>query len=232
MEKVLELKWQKFSSLDCLVKKKPNSQTAVVLIHGFGADAYDLASLMDYLLVPNASWYFPNGILSVPFGGGYEGRAWFPISIANKLQEVLLTGDWSLLEDYEPQGLEEAFESMNQFLKEISEGYENLILGGFSQGAMLALEVFLRNSQCPRKLLLFSGTLFASKRWRELARQKQGFFFFQAHGTEDAILPYSAAKRLNQILNEAGMQGELVTFEDGHTIPPIVIEKANEYLRL
>lgn len=226
----MNLEWKKFSTLNCLVKQNPNSQTAVVLLHGFGADAYDLASLMDYIIVPNANWYFPNGILSVPFGGGYEGRAWFPISIANKLQEVLMNGDWSLLENYEPQGLEEAFQSVNQFLKEISESYENLILGGFSQGAMLALEIFLRNSKPTKKLLLFSGTLFASKRWSELAKQKKGFSFFQAHGTEDAILPYSVAQRLNQILNEAGMIGNLVSFEDGHIIPPIVIQKANEYL--
>ncbi len=232
MESQVDLAWKNFSTLDCLVSQNTNFQTGVVLIHGFGANAYDLVSLKDCLDISNASWYFPNGILSISFGGGYEGRAWFPISIANKLQEVIATGDWRLLENYEPEGLEKAFQSISQFLKEISEFHETLILGGFSQGAMLALEVFLRSSWIPKKLLLFSGTLFASKRWSELAKQKKGFLFFQSHGTEDAILPYSAAKRLNQVLNESGMIGELVSFEDGHTIPSIVITKANEYLKI
>lgn len=230
-ERRMKANKEKIGGLDCVVRRKEGAETAVVLLHGFGADANDLLPLSDYFYAPEASWYFPNGILSVPFGNGWEGRAWFPISIAGKLQEAVLSGDWTQVEKFTPPGLEEAFECVNTFLNAIPQKYEKIILGGFSQGAMLSLEVFLRRANSPAKLVLMSGTLLHLEKWKSLAKEKKDFSFFQSHGTEDSILPFSAAKRLYEVLCEAGMKGQFQAFKDGHTIPPETVQAINAYLK-
>jgi phospholipase/carboxylesterase len=221
--------WRKIAGLDCLVEEGDSTKAAVIL-HGFGADAYDLYPLHEFFQF-NGTWYFPNGILPVPFGNGMEGRAWFPISVAEKLQEALRTGNWDAIESYSPPGLEEAFQKINQFLDEIPQPYENIVLGGFSQGAMLSLEIFLRRKEKPAKLILMSGTLLHQNKWMTLAKEKSGFEFFQSHGNDDPILPFPMAKKLNQLLNDSGMKGKLHAFTGGHTIPPAMLNPINEYLR-
>lgn len=222
-------KWKKIAGIDCLVEEGESS-TAAVILHGYGADAYDLYPLHEFFHF-DGTWYFPNGILPVPFGNGMEGRAWFPISIAEKLQNAMLTGNWKEVENFSPPGLEDALQSLNQFLDEIPQSYENIVLGGFSQGAMLSLEIFLHRKERPAKLLLLSGTLLQKDKWRALADQKTGYEFFQSHGTDDPILPFPVAEKLNKELNEAGMRGELHSFSGGHTIAPALLNPINEYLK-
>jgi phospholipase/carboxylesterase len=217
--------------LECVHIKGNGQKGAVVLLHGFGASAYDLYSLQNYLKVPEGmDWYFPNGILEVPFTPTYSGRAWFPISISGKIQQAVLTGDWSEIGTFIPPGLDEARDRMNTFLSHIPFSFEQIVLGGFSQGAMLSLDVFLHKAELPKSLILLSGTMLKENEWKQKAKAKSGFQFFQSHGTEDPVLPYAAAKRLENMLREAGLVGEFVSFQGGHEIPDSVIKRVNQYL--
>ncbi len=220
--------WKKIAGIDCIVEEGDDS-SAFVFLHGYGADAYDLYPLHEFFSF-SGTWYFPNGILPVEIGYGMQGRAWFPITIAEKLQEALISGDWSTVENFSPDGLEEAREKLNQFLDNLPQTYEELVLAGFSQGAMLALEIFLHRKTLPKKLLLFSGTLLKKQEWGNLAKEKKDFHFFQSHGINDVLLPFFAAQKLNELLNESGMVGKLHSFPEGHTVPSSLLEPVNKYL--
>lgn len=201
---------------------------AVVLIHGFGANAKDLYPLKNYIQVPKGTnWYFPDGILDVPISPQYTGKAWFPIGISALLQD----GDFSKVADYDPPGLNDAFIKMDAFIRALPHPYEKIILGGFSQGAMLSTELFLQREERPHSLILLSGTLLNTNRWKKAAEKKKGFQFFQSHGTNDPLLPFSAAKGLESILRESGLIGEFVQFSGGHEIPESVIKRVSGYLK-
>src|SRR5215472_18295524 len=117
----------------------------IVLLHGFGAPGDDLVSLWRVLPVPAGTRFvFPEAPLSL--GPGFMGgMAWWlidlsrferppdPKEFAQRVREV-------------PEGLAHARARVMQLLDELDTKLcpSKLVLGGFSQGAMLSLDVALR----------------------------------------------------------------------------------------
>jgi len=201
-----------------------------ILFHGYGASAYDLYPLHQ-VIQPNVglNWIFPDGPLEIPIAPGYMGRAWFPIDI-EALQKAMMTGNFRDLTHVTPPGLAEAREKAIAMIDALGIPFRDLILGGFSQGAMLSVDIALRHEKNPRGLVILSGTLLNQEIWKELASRKGSLNFFQSHGRQDPILSYQAARDLNELLREAGMVGEFVSFPGGHEIPYEVIDGLNRYI--
>ena len=228
---------RKIASLDVLEVPAPSESVngpVILLLHGYGASAHDLFPLHQELQSPpGTSWYFPNGPVKVPLGPNMYGRAWFPINIA-ALEEALAQGNFRDLSPIIPKGLPEAREQIIQTIEQIAEekqiGYDKIIIGGFSQGAMLATDIVLRNTENFAKLLILSGTLLAQEEWSKLALSKKGLPFFQSHGKEDPLLPFAMAEELHSILSRAGCLGKLSSFTGGHEIPPIVLSQLESFL--
>lgn len=208
-----------------------NTDQWVILFHGFGADAYDLQSLSEVLVPPQKSnWLFPQGVLEVPIGPGWTGRAWWKIDV-DALQRRQQTGDAVDLSGERPENLEKLRPAVLEMIAQLGVSWDKIILGGFSQGAMLAMDIFLHAPQTPRGLLLFSGALVNKEIWKPLVPSRAGSTYFICHGSNDPILPHRSAQQLESMLNAGGMKGGLVTFQGGHEIPPVAIAKANEYLK-
>ena len=146
-------------SLQTLVKMGEDDGPAVVLLHGFGADARDLAGLAPALDIHESlSFYFPEGPLEVPIGFGQMGRAWFPIPMSQLTDGF----DFELIR---PVGLNEVVSKLEKFLSQLP--HEEIIIGGFSQGAMLTTHVFLKNPSRFRGLVALSGTLCNREEWQK-----------------------------------------------------------------
>ena len=68
----------------------------VVMFHGYGADAFDLASLADVIPAKKPlNYLFPQGPLEVPIGPGWTGRAWWPINMTPFFAPYLVTASIS-----------------------------------------------------------------------------------------------------------------------------------------
>lgn len=211
------------------VKGKPGRPT-IVLFHGYGADAYDLLPLHRvFPAAEGANWVFPQAPLHVDIGFGMTGRAWFPIDVA-ALEAHLQAGTHRDMSGLVPDGFAQARTAVQSMLAALGVASEQLILGGFSQGSMLATDLVLRAEKSVRGLIILSGTLLNEAEWRSLAPKRAGLPFFQSHGTADPLLAYHAAERLNALLNEAGLLGKLVSFNGGHEIPQEVVFLLNGYL--
>ena len=107
----------------------------------------------------------------------------------------------------------------------------SLVLGGFSQGAMLALDVALHQSAPPAGLILMSGTLIADALWRPRMASLAGVPVMLSHGRDDGLLPFSAAEQMRDRLVAAGAAVDWQAFRGGHEIPPAVIDAAGKLLR-
>ncbi|EMN48069.1 phospholipase/carboxylesterase [Leptospira interrogans str. L1207] len=203
----------------------------VILFHGYGANAYDLSPLSAYLDLPDGTnWLFPNGILEIPVMPGYNGRAWFPIDM-EALQRAMTTGGYRDFSDRYPAGLESAREKAMEMIRILGVPMDKIILGGFSQGAMLATDITLHSEIAPAGLMILSGTLISETDWKRLAEKKKDYRFFQSHGRLDPVLGYPASKKLEQLLIGAGWKGEMIAFQGGHEIPDAVLKGMNLYLR-
>lgn len=203
---------------------------AIILFHGYGADNQDLASLANAVGSPaNVAWYFPNGPHTVQIGPHMTGRAWFPLRFAE------LEAEGFDFTQSMPEGMSRAVEGALKAVEDLRQKqkleWNQIVLGGFSQGAMVALEVALRASEQPAGVTLFSGTLVNEPALTESANKKRGLRFFQSHGIQDPVLPFALAEKLDTTLNQAGMDGMLFSFRGGHEIPVPVLREWASWLK-
>lgn len=209
-------------------------ELVVVLCHGFGAPGTDLVGLAPEVLhiAPDLArrtrFLFPAGPLAPADLAMYGGRAWWPLDV-NRLLLAIERGEMRLLRDQVPDGLAEARSRLTTLVDQVSREtglpVSRFVLGGFSQGAMLATDVALRLPEAPAGLCIFSGTLLAEVEWRALAQRRGPLKVFQSHGDQDQVLPFVAAEWLRDLLIEAGMDVEYLPFHGGHQIPLEALER-------
>ncbi|NVB82162.1 MAG: phospholipase [Kofleriaceae bacterium] len=202
----------------------------VVLLHGFGAPGDDLVALAQFLKVP-ARFVFPAA--PIELGGLYgDARAWWRLDLM-QLEQDLRTGAIRDRRSEVPEGLVEVRAQVNRFLAELKArfGADKLVLGGFSQGAMVSLDVALHRDTALSGLLLMSGTLLAESEWAPLMPKLAGVPIVQSHGRADPLLPFSIAEVLRDQLTAAGAKLQFVPFNGGHEIPPVVLDGATKLLQ-
>ncbi len=219
----------KIGPLNCWIQGDPETANILaVFAHGFGAPGTDLVALgeelfqIDEELVGEVAFVFPAAMLSLDHMGMPGGRAWWEINMM-KLQQMLETNQIEELVTAEPPGLREARELYLDFLgdlcREGKKEFGQLVLGGFSQGAMLSTDLFMRHSATPAGLCLFSGTTICLNDWREQVGGKSKLPILQSHGRQDPILPFEAAEILRDLLNSSGQDVNFLPFNGPHTIP-------------
>ncbi|HEY1101104.1 MAG TPA: phospholipase [Myxococcota bacterium] len=201
-------------------------ELVVILCHGYGAPGDDLVDLGAELLqqapalVGRVRFIFPEAPLAldnVPFGG----RAWWPIDML-ALQQAIERGEERRMADEVPAGLAAARQKLRALIEavhvETKLPFNKIVLGGFSQGAMVTTDAALRLEEAPAALLVFSGALLDQSEWKKLAGKRAGLKVLQAHGTSDPILPFNGAVALRDVLKAAGLVVDFHEFRGGHTI--------------
>jgi phospholipase/carboxylesterase len=196
----------------------------VVLLHGYGAPGTDLVPLARELSVPQeVRFVFPEAPLDLGFGG----RAWWPIDMA-RLQDRFSKGAADRLCEEVPAGIDAAREALLGLLAALEQDFaalpEKTLIGGFSQGAMLATDSVLRTVRPFAGLAVLSGTLISHAQWLPLMKARQGLPVLQSHGRSDAVLPFSLAEKLRDELTAAGLPVEFIAFNGGHGIPGSVLD--------
>ena len=198
--------------------------TTCVLLHGFGASGDDLLPIASELDAP-VRFVFPEAPLEL--GGMYgNARAWWMLDL-ERLEDDLRAGVPRDRRDEIPPGLADARAHVDRLLDQLMARFAiapgALVLGGFSQGAMLALDVALHRAATPAALALMSGTLIAEPLWQPRMAGLAGVPVLISHGRRDPLLPFVAAERLRERLASAGAVVEWLPFVGGHEIPPVVL---------
>lgn len=206
--------------------------STVVLLHGFGAPGDDLVGLAPYLHAPRTRFVFPAAPLEL--GGLYgDSRAWWLLDLA-RLEASLGRGDIHAWIAEVPEGLDNARAQMGRFLDQLQARFsiasEQLILGGFSQGAMLSVDTALHREASLAGLVLMSGTLTAESIWQPKMGKLAGMPIVQSHGRHDQLLPYAIAEVLRDRMVAAGAKVEFHSFLGGHEIPPPVLTAVTKFL--
>jgi phospholipase/carboxylesterase len=213
-------------------------QIAVVLCHGYGAPGTDLVALARPLISAagndvSAVYIFPAAPLDLAAKGLPGGRAWWPID----LDRLLNRPTPELLAQFRqacPAGLPEARQRLVSLLSEAGKQLglpaDRFVLGGFSQGAMLATDVALRLKKRPAGLCILSGALTNEHEWRALAAERGALAVLQSHGTFDSILPFPMAEALRDLLVTGGADVDFIRFPGDHEIPPEAIESLGVWL--
>jgi phospholipase/carboxylesterase len=199
---------------------------AVVLLHGWGAPGDDLVPLARELAQPETRFIVPAAPLAHPQGG----RAWWHLDLAG-LQRAAAEG--RRVADAVPDGLPEARAKVLALLAEVRQRYQprSLVLAGFSQGGMLAMDVGLAAQPPVDGIAVLSGTIVAEPVWRERMARKDKSPVLVSHGRSDGLLPFAESERLKALLEGQGYAVTWVPFDGGHTIPPPVVAALGALIR-
>lgn len=235
------LQQRRVGELNCQIVTAEQPQLLVVLAHGFGAPGDDLVPLAPHMLSlarelnEHAMFVFPAAPLSLAEYGYAMGRAWWPLDM-EQLNRAIETGEFRDLRNQSPPELPRVrqmlCETINVLQLEFDLTHEQTVIGGFSQGAMLATDYALHVQDKPGGLIIWSGTLINEVQWRQTANSITGLPVIQSHGTADPILPFQAATWLCDLLLDAGAEVDFIKFNGPHTIPPEALNATANLLAL
>ena len=221
--------------LQCVVVQATDVAPArglAVLCHGYGASADDLVDLAAYMVQRNPTldgyrFVFPTAPIDLTPMGMPGGRAWWPLNMA-ALAEAVAAQRFDELHQQEPPGIETAREKLQSTIEaaQAELGHDvPLVLGGFSQGAMITMETALRSTLRPPALLIqWSGCLICKDLWAATLDRLSDTVVLQSHGTADPVLPFGSGRALADLIDGHTAGGTFESFDGPHTIPPSAID--------
>lgn len=202
----------------------------LVLLHGYGSSAVRWAPFTQTIRWPaSGRFVFPQAPeRTVPPDGPVDGRAWWRLDLVAHIPPDKSVPD---LSGHRPPGLKESATLVEDVLSDrrtVPRG--PVVLGGFSQGAMVASEVAFRSKVPLSALVLLSATLVDEPSWENHFRERQELPVFLAHGRADTVLSFEIAERFRRKLQTAGITVTWVPFDGGHEIPAAVVVALNEFI--
>lgn len=196
-----------------------DAQKVMIALHGYGADGRDLISLAEPVqqLFPHVSVISPHA--PEPCGQNPTGRQWFA------LDEFSLPAMQA--------GVERAMPSLLQYLASVTAehqiAYHDLVLLGFSQGTMMALQCALALEETPCAVVGFSGLLAHNN---PSFRTQTPCPIHLVHGEQDTVIPIAGSVDAHQRLQQLGFPTSLTRCRNlDHGINPEGLSSALHFLR-
>jgi len=177
---------------------------SVIWLHGLGADGHDFEPIVPELrLDPGISirFVFPHAPLKpVTINQGFVMRAWYDI----RSPDIAAQPDET--------GIRESAAALTAMVAaEIERGVaaERIVVAGFSQGGVIALQAGLRYPEKLAGILALSTYLALPSRLAgERSEANAKIPIFLAHGSDDPVIPVDLAYRSRGQLEQAGYDVE------------------------
>ena len=220
-------------------KKESPPDVVFVFLHGYGSNTRRTKKMAETVLnhsfLPPTSRFLQPTCTSIPTVRFLIPQAphdvadgvfsWWKLPNIGLAASVILTGTRQL-ESYNPENdLQECRELMNSYLRRVQESYPDaiLVLGGFSQGSLLAADLILTRSyyRKPDMVVLMSTTLIEKQTWvSHIEKHKKpllDIYILQTHGVYDLVLAFSEAKKFFWLLSFNNKNvTEFYPFDSGH----------------
>jgi phospholipase/carboxylesterase len=181
---------------------------AIVLLHGWGANSRDLASLVPFLDLPEYEFICPEAPFLHPQVPG--GKMWYD------------------LESLDYKGLQESQQFLTAWLSELEASTDvplsRTVLAGFSQGGAMALDIGL--SQPLAGLIAMSGYLHVQPQ-RPLGAAPPVLIL---HGVQDQVVPLGYANQARSTLMGLGIGVQYQEFNMEHEICPEELEVVRDFI--
>jgi phospholipase/carboxylesterase len=190
------------------------------LFHGWGASAHDLIGLAPLVRDGRVLVLCPQGPVVMPVGGGQKGYGWFPLTPG-------------LPPDVD--AFRHAAELLRGFVEQARARYPidpgATVVGGFSQGGMMAYDLALRDPARYAGLMALSSWLPAPL-VEDLPRlpEQEGFPVLITHGTADPMIDVERARESREALRRFGVGITYREFDMGHEIRPEAVRVVMRWL--
>ena len=161
--------------LNPLIKEKPKN--AVILCHGYGGDGKDISLLANYW-----STYLPKTIFICPDAPekctvSPTGFQWF--ELMNQKQDEILSK--SLVAEAKLNKLIDEVKKKNKL------DADQIVIGGFSQGCMIALQTGIKRKETVNSVIGYSGKIIDTNHLKKNIVSKPKIMLL--HGDKDEVVP-------------------------------------------
>ena len=195
-------------------------------MHGLGADGNDFVPVVPELGLPrnhSVRFVFPNApSMPVTINGGYVMPAWYDIASAEidkradeagvRKSQAAIT---ELIADQRAKGI----------------ASERIVLAGFSQGGVIALQTGLRHSEKLGGIIALSTYLACVESvGTEASPANRDIPMFMAHGSMDPVIPVTLAKLSKARLETHGYKIEWHEYGMPHSVCAEEIEAIGAFL--
>jgi phospholipase/carboxylesterase len=196
------------------VKTAEKTEYTIIWLHGLGADGNDFVPLVPELRLPESlaiKLIFPHApVRPITLNNGYEMRAWYDMLSLDRQNntseaDLLASVDW-----------------INQFIdKEIEGGTPStkILLAGFSQGGVIALQTGIRYPQKLAGIMALSTYMpFDENLLAETKSLQKSLSIFAAHGQHDPVIPLAAWQDYVPKLEAKGFNVESHSYAMEHSL--------------
>jgi len=224
----------------CVVIGPQNPDMVVVILHGFGAsnnDFLDIPQVMGSMLPGKTVMYVLPQAPTGPMGA----TQWWTIDVMKWMMAMRQGGEvvGKLIREV-PPGLTECRTQMATFLEEVRATagdipYSKIMLSGFSQGAITAMDVALSlpADKAVAGVTVMSGAPIVVEQWAERLKEHLGIKVLVTHGQGDMVLPFVASGWLRDLLQTNGAEVQYEQHGGGHELggPEVIKKIASHWMR-
>lgn len=181
----------------------------LVLMHGVGSNEHDLFSL-----APQIPEQFHVVSLRAPFRMGPGAFAWFDFSIEPH-------GERTINEPQEAESRALLEQAVAQAAQQLGIAADHVVVGGFSQGGIMALSLLLSRPELMRAALVWHSRLLAQiVPHIAPADAFHGKHLWLSHGTQDNVIPLAAAQSIRRQVQTLPLHLRYEEFNSAHEIRP------------
>lgn len=210
-------------SLDTLVIEADGAAAGTVIwLHGLGADAHDFEPIVPLLnLHQPLKFVFPNApVRPVTINAGMEMRAWYDIDPG-----APLAGEADIRESAA------AIAALVEAEVQAGTPRNRIVLAGFSQGGVIALQVGLRAESRVAGIMALSTYVHDHEHLaEEVSFASIDTPIFMAHGLADPMIPIARAVTSREALSALNYEVEWHEYGMGHQVCPEEIEHIATWL--
>ena len=202
----------------CLVAGPANlsdDAPVVFILHGLGANAEDLFSLIDKMNLPPCRYVLPDAPMTV----GQHAYAWYNLQTHDRVDLVNSRNYlFGLMRLFSTEG-------------EKPGRARPIILMGFSQGGVMSLEAGLNYQGKVEAIVSMSGYIWDPSKTLARPLAPLGIPILMVHGTGDVIVSEDWTQRTLKGLTQAGYKPVFKEFHMGHQITKDSMDVVAQFLQ-
>ena len=183
---------------------------AVIWLHGLGADGHDFLPVVEELNIPDGlRFVFPHAeVRPVTINGGAEMRAWYDIDMSAPLAGT--------------EDIRQSAKRLDGLVQtQIDQGLEanQIVVAGFSQGGVIALQHGLRSTRKLAGIMALSTYVHDPEHLiDEITLESVEAPIFMAHGIADPMIPITRAITSREALLGLNYRLEWHEYQMGHQV--------------
>ena len=207
------------------IETRPKPSHTIIWLHGLGADGNDFVPIVQEIKLPplGIRFVFPHAPMrAVTINGGFVMRAWYDIVY----QDLVMKED--------EQGLRQSQMMVEDLIaRESSRGVppNRIVIAGFSQGGVIALQTALRHPKRLAGAMSLSAYLplvAALEKERNAANNDMPVFL--GHGSMDNIVPLPLGASSRDRLIKLGYDVDWHQYPMAHSVCAEELEDIGEWL--